>query len=358
MPDIKIIPQKGLSRDFVLSLFFNYQQANHLYAHLYEHLFFRSLDDKCKKNGKVGSGILKVAVGNKVEPEFLSDVLLLRRISVEDIVAEKKRIVLEALSSIGGHRWLIHNLIQYQQKNKSSLLRHLKLVERNLSFSKKDEILKNIKLTHSIIYAPTSLAKELKMLIYTVANRFGKGKIENKDTMIDDIYSYPREKLIYPAYSIKVPIHSVIDAYKLVFISRIIKEEVEKKIRQEGISYSCQLEMNKDFTPQIFSTFFSLVDSKDCQSFLDVVEKVAKNPPRNRYVFEATRQKLIQELEEKNKNIVIKLEDKIIQKLEWETTNILSMSEKIALVKKASLKEIYNWWSHRIARSSKITLFY
>jgi len=357
-PNIKIISPKNSDSTFLLSLFFEYSQNSHFYAHLYDHLFLRFLEDKYRVKGEVGSGILKIVIEGKLQSKFPPpEFFFLENFSFKDIEAEKNRIFLEALSFISGHRWLVHNLIQYQQKNKNILLEYLKFLKNDFIFEK-EEIFKNLKLTHAIIYAPFSIGKDFKKEIYEIATSFSLKKAKKKNTLLEREKAPPEKDFVFPAYSIVVPISSVIEAYKLVLIAKIFREEVEKKLIQAGIAYSCQLEMNKDFTGRIFSTLVSLVDLENYEKFLNIAEKLVKNPPVNKKVLEETKKKLIEKLNEKNKHSFLKLEDEIMQELEWKATKPFSVSRKIELVKKINLENLYNWWRNKVSEGLEFTLFY
>jgi hypothetical protein len=338
-------------------LFFEYSYNAHFYAHLYDHLFFRFFDSKYRRKGGVGSGILKIVIEGELKSKFLPEFFSLENCSFKDIKMEKNRIVLEALSSVYGHRWLVHNLIQYQQKNKDSLLKYLKFLKNDFIFEK-EEIFNNLKLTDVIICAPSSIGKDFKKEIDKIAPIFCPKEIKKKDTLLEIEKLPPEKNFVYPAYSIVTPIYSVIEAYKLVLISRILREELEKRLVQAGIAYNCRLEMNKDFTSRIFSTFVSLVDFKNYKKFLNIGEKLAKNPPANKKILEETKQKLIEELKEKNKHPFLKQEDKITQKLEWGTVKPFSIDRKIELVEKINLEDLYSWWGKKASRILEFTLFY
>jgi hypothetical protein len=355
-PNIKIISPKKSDSTFLLSLFFEYSQNSHFYAHLYDHLFFRLLGDKYRVKGEVGSGILKIIIEGKMQPRFLSRFLLLEDCVSKDIEVERSRIVLETLSYVYGHRWLVHNLIQYQQKNKNLLLKHIRFLKNNFVFEK-EEIFKNLKLTHAVIYAPSSIGKNFKKVIDEIATSFSLKRVK-KNTLLRREKKPPGKDFVFPAYSIVVPISSVIEAYKLVLIAKIFKEEVEKKLIKKGIAYNCQLEINKDFTRRIFSTLISLVDLENYEKFFNIAEKLVKNPPVNKKIFEETKKKLIEELNEKNKHSFLKLEDEIMQKLEWGTTKPLSVKRKIELVKKINLENLYDWWRNKVSEGLEFTLFY
>lgn len=360
MPNIKIVTQeKTDSKTNFLYLFFVYSQKHHFCAHLYEHLVSRSIGNKYQINGGLSSGVLKIKINGRLKLDLLSSACLLKEVTVKDIEKEKKRIILETRSSLNNHKFLIHNLIQYQQKDKTSLLNYLNFLEKNSCF-KKEEIFSNLRLDHIIIQASHSITEKYKEDIDNARKKFTLSETKNENSSIEEGYcnKNKKQKFIYINHSVIVPTHSVMEAYKLVIMSRILKDEIEKELIKKGIAYSCQLEINKDFTNRIFSNFSSLVFSKDCEKFLSTVKTIIKTPPINKQVFKINKEKLLEELNQKQQNIILRLEDEIIQKLEWKTKKPLLIEKRIKLIKNMDVQNLYNWWQKKITITSPLTLSY
>jgi hypothetical protein len=146
------IPQKGKNKTQELLLIFLYPQSSHFLAHLYEHLIVRELDkvDNIKTNAVTRSGIVEILIQGDIPSGIFRDILLLNKSSQKDLEQEKKRIYIETLSEINRHRLLIHNLVRYQQKNPSSLYKHLQSLMTKEEI-KKELIIQNLKLMYTVI---------------------------------------------------------------------------------------------------------------------------------------------------------------------------------------------------------------
>ncbi|MGB9910993.1 MAG: hypothetical protein ACPLKP_00060 [Microgenomates group bacterium] len=356
-PTIIFKTSKKLSPSFLF--FFQYPQNSHFFAHLYEHLLdkiFTKIENSPYLIGGVSAGILWILIRDNFNPKLLSDIFLLKTISLEDLYYEKKRIILEGLTNIYEHRLLIHNLIQYQKKDKRSLCEYFHSLEK-LPVSKK-EILKNLNLTHVIFINSRSLIFSYQREINNISANFLFKKLKYKNTSFENVRVFPQDGIIYLAYSLSIPIDSIVEAYKLVFISRVLREEIEKKLRENGLIYNCRLEMDKDFTSRIFSTFIFPIEAKNSKMVWEIAKKIIENPPKNEAFFKYIKKKLLEELAIKVKDFIEEERSKIEQQLEWNSFTPLSIREKIEIIKKINVEILYKWWNKKLPQVSCYSLLY
>ncbi len=127
--------------------------------------------------------------------------------------------------------------------------------------------------------APQGSIFSYKQEIITISDKFLLENFKYKNTFFTNKKLFPSRGFIFLAYSVVVPIKSVIEAYKLVFISRILREEAEKELNKSGVIYNCCLEMNKDFTSRIFSTFVFPIEAENLKIIWKVAGKIINNSP-------------------------------------------------------------------------------
>jgi len=344
---IPIFSPEGSKKKPQIVLFFRYSsQADHL-AHLYEHLLDKEFNKikgvKVVYTG-VGSGFIKIHLRGDLLLEQVIKILSLEEVKPQDLSRERKRIVLETLTKLKEARFLVHQLIQYQKQNIFELKSFLKnfLGEK----IKKEEIFRNLKLTHAIFVDPRLPIPHIKKKIISFSNHFSGVISQSKSISLPERFFLGKD-FIYIFYSIALPIKDIIEAYKTVFLSRVLFVEIEKSLREKGIIYSGRLEMATDFSPKIFITFIFPLLAEDKEKGIKLIKQIITLPLKEKDFFQVVKEKLLRELKRDIGDSLKEEEDLIKQKIEWGTSHPFSMKEKIEMIKKISFENFCSWWERK-----------
>jgi len=344
---IPIFSPEGSKKKPQVVLFFRYSsQADHL-AHLYEHLLdkeFNKIKGIKVVYAGVGSGFIKIHLQGDLLLEQVIKILSLEEVRPQDLNRERKRIVLETLTKLKERRWVVHQLIQYQKQNIFELKSFLKnfLGEK----IKKEEIFRNLKLTHAIFVDPQLPIPRIKREIISFSNHFSGVISQPKSISLPERFFLGKD-FIYIFYSIALPIKDIIEAYKAVFLSRVLFVEIEKSLRERGIIYSGRLEMTRDFSPKIFITFIFPLLAEDKEKGLKTIKQIITSPLKEKDFFQIVKEKLLKEVERKIGDPLKEAEDLIKQEIEWGTSHPFSMKEKIEMIKKINFNNFCAWWEKK-----------
>jgi len=344
---IPIFSPEGSKKKTQIVLFFRYPPEAHFFAHLYEHLLdkeFSKIKGIKVVYGGVGSGCVKIHLRGDLALEQVIKILSLEEVGNQDLNRERKRIVLETLTNLKERRWVVHHLIHHQKQNILETENVLKkILEKKI---RKEEIFRNLKLTHVIFVDPPLPVSHIKKKIISFSNHFSGVISQSKSISLPESFFFG-EDFIYIFYSIALPIKDIIEAYKAVFLSRVLFVEIDNCLREKGIIYSGQLEMTRDFSPKIFITFIFPLLVGDKEKGLKMIKQIIISPLKQKDFFQVVKEKLLREIRGDIGDPLKEAEDLIKQEIEWGTSHPFSLKEKVEMIKKINFNNFCSWWEKK-----------